>query len=302
MIVLSKLLNILFQRIIVKIPKVYSFYNFFSRLIFYNNVPKKLYFGFCPLCGKKTVMLMENPNLRETGFCLFCSAMARYKGIAEILKRLILIKSHFKELDIEILKKYLKKVNLTQYSIKKIFKNIKSKNFSVYEPSSTGAIYYALRKFRFYIYSEFFPYPNLKPGQLIGDTRFEDIQTLSFDDNSFDLVLTQEVFEHIKDPELAFKEIYRVLKPGGIHVFTIPFENREKTIKRIDKNNKILINPVMYHNDNIRVRGPIVYTDFGYDIIEKLNNMNFPSFIFSIRKPKLGIMTKINVIISLKMN
>ena len=298
--ILSKLLNILFQRIIVKIPIAYSFYNFFSRLIFYN-VPKKLYFSFCPLCGKKTVMLMENENIRETGFCLFCSAMARYKGFAEIIKRLIIIKSHFKELDINTLKKLLKKINLTQYPIKKILKSIKSKDFSIYEPSSSGAIYYALKKFSFVIQSEFFPYPNLKPGQLVGNMQFEDIQSLSFGDNSFDLVLTQDVFEHIKDPDLGFTEIYRVLKPGGFHVFTVPFENREKTIKRIDKNNKILINPVIHHNDNIRVRGPIVYNDFGYNLIEKLNNMNFPSFIFSIRNPKLGIMTKINMVISLKM-
>lgn len=297
--ILSKLLNILFQKLIVKIPIAYSLYNFFFRLVFYN-VPKKLYFGFCPLCGKKTVMLIENKNLRETGFCLFCSATSRYKGVAELIKRLIIIKLHFKELDIYTLKELLKKVELTHYPLKKIIKRIKLKDFHIYEPSSSGSIYYALKKSTYFVKSEFFPYPNLKPGQYVGDTKFEDLQSLSFDDNSFDLIITLDVFEHIKDPELAFAEVYRVLKPEGIHIFTVPFEGRKKTIKRIDKNNKILITPVIYHDDNIRVKGPVVYNDFGYDLVEKLNNMNISSFIFSFRNPKLGIMKDVDIIISLK--
>ena len=299
--IISKLLNFLFQKLIVKIPIAYSLYNFFFRWVFYN-VPKKLYFGFCPLCAKKTVMLIEYENLRETGFCLYCSATSRYKGVAEIIKRLIILKLHFKELDINTLKNLLGKVELTQYPLKKLIKRTKLKDFHIYEPSSTGAIYYALKKSPYFVKSEYFPYPNLKPGQYIGDTRFEDIQSLSFDDNSFDLIITLDVFEHIKDPELAFSEIYRVLKPDGIHIFTVPFEGRKKTIKRIDKNNKILITPVIYHEDDIRARGPIVYNDFGYDLVEKLNNMNIPSFIFTFRNPKLGIMKDIEILISLKTN
>ena len=33
--------------------------------------------------------------------------------------------------------------------------------------------------------------------------------------NFFDLVITQEVLEHVKSPRLAIKEIFRVLKPNG---------------------------------------------------------------------------------------
>lgn len=53
--------------------------------------------------------------------------------------------------------------------------------------------------------------------------RHEDLRSTSFDDNSLDLITSTEVFEHIPDPYYAFKEICRILKPKGMHIFTVPF-------------------------------------------------------------------------------
>lgn len=49
-----------------------------------------------------------------------------------------------------------------------------------------------------------------------------DILKLPFDDNSFDIVLCNHVLEHIEDDAKAMKELYRVLKPGGMGIFQIP--------------------------------------------------------------------------------
>lgn len=38
---------------------------------------------------------------------------------------------------------------------------------------------------------------------------------MPFDDESFDLILSEYVIEHVKDPMLAFQEMARVLKLGG---------------------------------------------------------------------------------------
>ncbi|HCR81181.1 MAG: 3-demethylubiquinone-9 3-O-methyltransferase [Candidatus Pacebacteria bacterium GW2011_GWB1_47_8] len=46
------------------------------------------------------------------------------------------------------------------------------------------------------------------------------ILKMPFKAKTFDYVICSEVIEHVTDPGLALKEIYRVLKPGGILVLT----------------------------------------------------------------------------------
>lgn len=61
-----------------------------------------------------------------------------------------------------------------------------------------------------------------------------DGKTLPFPDNTFDKTLCSEVIEHLIDPSAVISEIYRVLKPGGTAVFTVPNWNSRGTIwKRI---------------------------------------------------------------------
>lgn len=52
----------------------------------------------------------------------------------------------------------------------------------------------------------------------------------SFVDNSFDLVLSFQVIEHIENDVLFLKEIHRVLKPGGTAMITTP--NRPRSLSR----------------------------------------------------------------------
>ncbi|MBI3631046.1 MAG: class I SAM-dependent methyltransferase [Candidatus Sungbacteria bacterium] len=47
-------------------------------------------------------------------------------------------------------------------------------------------------------------------------------QGLPYLDDSFDLVWCTEVVEHLRDPEILFEEIERVMRPGGIAVLTTP--------------------------------------------------------------------------------
>jgi ubiquinone/menaquinone biosynthesis C-methylase UbiE len=46
---------------------------------------------------------------------------------------------------------------------------------------------------------------------------------MPFADNSFDTLLATEVLEHCPDPHLTILEMNRVLKPGGLIFFTVPF-------------------------------------------------------------------------------
>lgn len=45
--------------------------------------------------------------------------------------------------------------------------------------------------------------------------RQADAAALPFDDNSFDMVMTAHMLEHLSDPAVALREMVRVLRPGG---------------------------------------------------------------------------------------
>ena len=52
---------------------------------------------------------------------------------------------------------------------------------------------------------------------------FGDIAALPFGDGQFDCLIAAETLEHVTDPWTALRECHRVLRPGGIALFTTPF-------------------------------------------------------------------------------
>ena len=62
----------------------------------------------------------------------------------------------------------------------------------------------------------------LDKNTLIKNKKVGVVEELPFESNFFDLVVLQWVLEHLDNPEKAFQEIYRVLKPGGKVVFLTP--------------------------------------------------------------------------------
>lgn len=54
-----------------------------------------------------------------------------------------------------------------------------------------------------------------------------EAEKLEFADGIFDHVICSEVLEHLYEPILAINEAYRVLKPGGSYLVTVPFNEEE---------------------------------------------------------------------------
>lgn len=153
---------------------------------------------------------------------------------------------------------------------------------------------------------------NYKSGMLIfspkklGRVRHEDLRDLSFQDNALDLVITQDVFEHIFNYKKAFSEIHRVLTDGGMLVFTVPFFwNSERTVVRasVDGSGRIIHHlPPEIHGNPVSEEGSLCFQNFGWDILTDLRSvgfsdatahlywgpwqghMGFPFFVFSARK------------------
>jgi hypothetical protein len=103
----------------------------------------------------------------------------------------------------------------------------------------------------------------------------EDIQALSYVDESFDLVLTSETLEHIPDWRKAVAETHRILRPGGRHVFTVPLvPTRERTEDVSSRG--------WHHGRGSGIfrlvgrRGDmLVHTVFGRDLLDELRTAGF---------------------------
>jgi len=56
----------------------------------------------------------------------------------------------------------------------------------------------------------------------LGDLVQGDGVKLPFQEGSFDAIIGLDIFEHIEDDRAAFAEAYRVLRPGGVVVLSVP--------------------------------------------------------------------------------
>ena len=60
------------------------------------------------------------------------------------------------------------------------------------------------------------------PGQKVDIVDLNIKKELPYQDSAFDIVTATEVIEHLEDFRAILREIYRVLKPGGICVLSTP--------------------------------------------------------------------------------
>ena len=126
-----------------------------------------------------------------------------------------------------------------------------------------------LKRIPNYVVSEYFE--DKPTGTLIDGILNENLECLTFPNSSFDIVITSEVLEHVANLENALQEIRRVLKPGGVHVFSIPVDMKlPKTVERtkIVEGKTIHLLPPVYHGDTIRNEGILAFRDFGADVLE----------------------------------
>lgn len=109
----------------------------------------------------------------------------------------------------------------------------------------------------------------------------QDLCALTFSDASFDLVLCNELFEHVQDLQRAFLEIARVLRPGGHLVATCPlaFGQRQSIVKaRHDaaSGSPQLLSEADLHGDPLRPdRGSLVYRIPGWELLDQLQEAGF---------------------------
>ena len=95
-----------------------------------------------------------------------------------------------------------------------------------------------------------------------------DIINLPFNDNSFDVIFCNHVLEHVQDDTRAMKELFRVMKKGGMGIFQVPQDlNRNVTFEDNSITNPKERAKIFGQYDHVRV--------YGKDYFDKLRSIGF---------------------------
>ena len=95
-----------------------------------------------------------------------------------------------------------------------------------------------------------------------------DIINLPFNDNSFDVIFCNHVLEHVQDDTKAMKELFRVMKKGGMGIFQVPQDlNRDITFEDNSITDPKERAKIFGQYDHVRV--------YGRDYFDKLRSVGF---------------------------
>ncbi len=107
----------------------------------------------------------------------------------------------------------------------------------------------------------------------------QDLTELSLPAETFDLVTTNEVLEHVPNPDAALREIARILVPGGWHVGTFPFAFNWATgdVRAQMIHGRIVhLKPEERHGNPVDPEGgSLVFETPGWDIVDRAKKAGF---------------------------
>ncbi len=96
--------------------------------------------------------------------------------------------------------------------------------------------------------------------------RKEDLTALSFKDESFDLIYCSHVLEHIPADIEALKEIYRVLKSGGLAIVQVPIWGEESIEGDVSMTAETR-EKLFFQKDHVRL--------YGHDLSNRITSCGF---------------------------
>jgi SAM-dependent methyltransferase len=191
--------------------------------------------GFCPICNGKSLFILNSPPelMRNHAVCMGCGSCSRHRHLALTLLRA------FSNIPLASLSDFRRHPEIR-----------------ILNTSTQGPLAEALGNAENIIHSEYID--DAKPGEIRNQIMNQDLQNLSFSNDSLDVILSEDVLEHIPDIEKAFREIHRVLKPCGVHIFTIPyqFDKKSRPLFELKGGKPRLFEPIEYHGDPFRGQIP----------------------------------------------
>jgi GT2 family glycosyltransferase/SAM-dependent methyltransferase len=230
--------------------------------------------GRCLVCGRDTDFVYDDPSAwREQLACLLCRTTSRYRSIARGLLEAIREITGIEAASLAELPRQKAGPPLAIYDTQLPFAHMAS---AYPVPDMLGRCSW--------IDLELSTWKRRKKlGRRLGPrTTNQNLERLTFADGSFDIVVTSDVMEHVRLEDRAHREIYRILRPGGFYVFTVPHLRDRETIVRVQitdpedpSKDRHLLEPE-YHGDANDSEGSVLaYRNFGIDLDRNLEALGF---------------------------
>lgn len=236
----------------------------------------------CNVCGNHSGLFYDFPNiqkraeheiglLRETLCCKSCGATMRQRVLAHKLLEYISSKAGHSF------------ASLSDYAKTDL-------GLRILDTDCFSPLHRILRGKDGYVASMFLPTEKfgveLEPG--IYNLNLESID---FDDNRFDVVLTSDVMEHVKYDDVAHTEIRRVLDISGAYIFTVPFNPSYKFNRVLVVETgfgEMFLEKPHYHGDPL-TGGILAYRIYGKELIDSLKTKGLDVEFEIIDNQKAGI-------------
>lgn len=193
--------------------------------------------GTCPICGSTAGFESQDGWFRDHLLCRSCGSIPRERAFTWALDRFC--------------------------------PNWRSLQIHESSPADRAVSQRLARECKGYVGSQY--YPDVPRGKMRDGYRSEDLQALSFADQSLDLHLHLDVLEHVNRPDICLQETARTLRPGGMAVFTTPvYKALAATTRRaiyFDDGVEHLAEPE-YHGNPISGDGALVTFHYGQDVTD----------------------------------
>ena len=220
---MKKLLQTIFSVKNEKYHKVITILGMKIKLFY----PKSDDLYYCPICKKYSHFTQMGVKPRHAVKCPNCQSLERHRFLYFIYKKYFLNTQ--------------KQIKILHTAPEKCIYNLIKKNPNI----EYTAIDISPEKYNFC------------------DCKKEDVTGLSFADNTFDFVISNQVMEHILDEKKYLLELTRVLKPDGTFLLNFPvFMNQEKTFQDDSITTPEDREKNYGQNDHVRAYGRDVFSRF----------------------------------------